>query len=277
MSTSSPLLKKSFISKEGGDWVTKKDFPLFSTPQNTNRWQTFWILHPSWKWMKLQNLCPSNATANLALEFCWSKVKKLTRSVFHICSSQFHLCHLTPNLVHCARCSPLSGDDGDGLRVGDSRHDQEGGRDEPGQPDGRVGRDVTGDAHHSPLDEHSEPGGHHAVDHEVDAGVCDEKEVGDSLRVEDVGGGVVRPLVLHAVDRWVHGDHGQHCQDGPEMFRYISTVVLKVWLFFSLSPSQYRQLSELFKTEILNFYILWNGWNISFVSRLPSFQYFFFI
>ena len=125
-------------------------------------------------------------------------------------------------------CSPLSGDDGDGLRVGDSRHDQEGGRDEPGQPDGRVGRDVTGDAHHSPLDEHSEPGGHHAVDHEVDAGVCDEKEVGDSLRVEDVGGGVVRPLVLHAVDGGVHGDHGQHCQDGPEMFRYISTVVLKV-------------------------------------------------
>ena len=35
------IIEKSFVSKEGGDWVTKKDLPLFSTPQSTNRWQTF--------------------------------------------------------------------------------------------------------------------------------------------------------------------------------------------------------------------------------------------
>ena len=59
------------------------------------------------------------------------------------------------------------------------------------------------------------PGGHHAVDEEVDAGVGEEKEVGHWLRVEEVGGGVIRPVALHAAHGGVHCDHGDDGEHRP--------------------------------------------------------------
>ena len=98
--------------------------------------------------------------------------------------------------------------DGDWFLVRDSSHDQEGGGDETTNCQRRVGGQLVGVAHHHPLDEHTEPCGHHAVDQEVDTGVGDQEKVGDSLRVEDVGRWIVGSIVLHAVDWSFHSGHG---------------------------------------------------------------------
>ena len=81
---------------------------------------------------------------------------------------------------------PARSDDSDGLRVWDGCHHQERTCHQTGDTQGGSGGDLPGVTHHPSLDEHSEPGGHHAVDQEVDAGVGEEEEVGDGLRVEDV-------------------------------------------------------------------------------------------
>ena len=54
-----------------------------------------------------------------------------------------------------------------------------------------------------------------AVDEEVDAGVREKEEVGHWLRVEEVGGGVVLPVALHAAHRGVHGHHRDDSQHRP--------------------------------------------------------------
>ena len=84
----------------------------------------------------------------------------------------------------------------------------------PGHAQGGVRCDLSGVTHHSSLDEDSEPGGHHAVDHEVDRGVGEEQEVGNCLSVEDVGGGIVGDILLHTLDRSVHSHHSYYRKDG---------------------------------------------------------------
>ena len=117
---------------------------------------------------------------------------------------------------------PPRRDDDDGLRVRDGRHHQERPCHQPGHAQGGGRGDLPGVAHHSPLDEHSEPGGHHAVDQEVDAGVGEEEQVGDGLRVEDVCRGVVGDVLLHTLDRSVHSRHGNYRQDGSEYYYNIN-------------------------------------------------------
>ena len=113
---------------------------------------------------------------------------------------------------------PPRRDDGDWLRVGDGRHHPQGSCHQLGHSEGGGGGDLPGGAHHAPLDEHSESGGHYAVDQEVDAGVGEEEEVGDGLRVEDVGRGVVGDVLLHTLDRSVHSHHGYYRQDRSEHY-----------------------------------------------------------